>query len=285
METNNTMKTIDTKDWVLFSERRNSTSFISKDGSLMLKASPKEKRLSLQELQDEMDISNTALSLGIKTPRPVEIVRLSDGNFGAVYQYIKNKKSLTRAISEEPDKLDELMKIYADAARTLHSITDEKYMLPSFEYRLEEALSCSSQYSEDEQKCILEAAYKRSGKEYCLQGDFQPSNIILSDNSCWFIDLGLLSYGDNLFDIGFLWYVVRNSNARVYDRIFHTDKAGAEHIWQSFARHYFETDDLGAVERMIAPYGCISINLMLKTMPNTSFIGDNKGYIFETIGK
>lgn len=283
--TNNTMKTIDTKDWILFSERRNSTSFVSKDGSFMLKASPKDKSFSLQELQDEMDISNAALSLGIKTPEPVEIVRLSDGSFGAVYKYIQNKKSLTRAISEEPDRLDEIMKIYADATKTLHSTMDEKHMLSSFENRLEEALSCSSQYSKDEQKFILEAAYKRSGKECCLQGDFQPSNIILSDNSCWFIDLGFLSYGDSLFDIGFLWYVVKSSNARVYDRIFHTDKAGAEHIWQSFARHYFETDNLDAVEKKIAPYGCISINLMLKTLPNTSFIGDNKDYIFEMIGE
>ena len=175
------------------------------------------------------------------------------------------------------------MKIYAEATGALHSITDENHLLPSFENRLEEALSCSPQYSKDEQNFILEAAYKRSGKEYCLQGDFQPSNIIISGNNYWFIDLGFLSYGDFLFDIGFLWYVVRNSNARVYNRVFHTDKAGAEHIWQSFARYYFETDNLDAVEKKIAPYGCISINLMLKTLPNTSFIGDNKNYIFETI--
>ena len=82
------MKTVDIKDWDLFSERRNSTSFVSKDGRLMLKASPKEKSFSLQELQDEMDISNRAISLGIKTPMPVEIVQLTDGSFGAVYEYI-----------------------------------------------------------------------------------------------------------------------------------------------------------------------------------------------------
>ena len=64
--------------------------------------------------------SCTAFDLGVPTPKPIRLI--TDGErFGAEYELIRNKRSFSRIISEEPGRLQELSLTFAEMAKKLHS--------------------------------------------------------------------------------------------------------------------------------------------------------------------
>ena len=64
--------------------------------------------------------SCTVFELGIPTPKPIRLV--TDGErYGAEYELIRNKRSFSRIISQEPERLQELSVTFAEMARKLHS--------------------------------------------------------------------------------------------------------------------------------------------------------------------
>lgn len=279
------MRKIDLNNWTLFSSRKNSKNYVSTDGSKLLKASSDFKTFKLEELEDELFVANVAYDMGIKTPRPGIIVEMPDGTPALVTDYVQNKKSFSRYISEHPESMEDMMKLFAREAKVFHGTPANKKLVMSFEDAMVESLNASSIYNYEEKKIILDKIRRLPSADTVLHGDFQPSNILLSGNDVYWIDLSEMTYGNPLYDIGFLWYVVTKSNDRVFDRVFHTDAEGAYKMWKAFAKEYFETENLAAVEKLVKPYAYAGINLILKVMPNTGFITYNKDEILEECRK
>ena len=100
----------DLTGWKCFSERRNSASYMSPDKKWMAKFFTEATASIEDELVNEMEVTRKAISIGIKTPKVDDICELSNGKKGIIYEYIEGKRSIARAISEEPDKLDEYIK-------------------------------------------------------------------------------------------------------------------------------------------------------------------------------
>ena len=275
------MRKIDLNNWTLFSDRKNSKNYVSLDGRKLLKASSDVKTFKLEELEDELFIANVAYDMGIKTPRPGIVVEMPDGTPALVTDYVQNKKSFSRYISEHPESMEEMMKLFAREAKVFHNVSANKGLVRSFKDAMVESLDASPIYNDEEKKIILDKISRLPSGDTILHGDFQPSNILLSGDEVYWIDLSMMTYGNPLFDIAFLWFVTVKSNERVYDRVFHTNAEGAYRMWEVFAREYFETENVSAVEELIRPYAFAGINLILKVMPNTGFITYNKEEILK----
>ena len=67
------------------------------------------------------------------------------------------------------------------------------------------------------------------------------------------------------------------------DELMKIYATAAKKLWECFARAYFDSDETPAIEEKIKPYGAISINLMLNTLPNTGFILNNKDFILSAV--
>lgn len=279
------MKTIDLNDWTLFSARKNSDNYISRDGKWLLKASSKERKFDIEEMKREQATTENALAMGIVTPRVGEIVQMPDGNAGLIYEYIEGKKSYSRMLSETPEKAEEYMKKFAAEARKFHSTKADKDRLPPFEQIIEGSLNNSDIYSEQEKYTILNKIERLPKAETCLHGDMQFSNIIEAAGKSYFIDLELMSYGHPYYDLGFLWFVVDKSTEELSKRVFHADIKTFYSWWKMYAQAYFDSDDIEAIEHEIKPYGYISANIMLKPMPDSGFIWYNKEEILASCRK
>lgn len=276
---------IDLKDWELFSARRNSNNYISKDGKWLLKASSQRREFDIKELERERNISLAAHKMGIKTPTVGDIVEMPDGGCGLIYEYMANKISYARAISEEPDRLDELMHSFADEAKAFHSTIADTSLVPPFIDLLAKALANTELYTQEEKQIIIDKASGLPQADTCLHGDLQASNIIESDGKAYFIDLEMISYGNPLYDIGFMWFVAETSDEDLAQKVFHVDLAIVRREWETFAQYYFNTDDMDAVIEKVKPFGYVSANLMLLPMPTSGFIKYNKETILDSCRK
>ena len=79
--------------------------------------------------------SCTAFDLGVPTPKPIRLI--TDGErFGAEYELIRNKRSFSRIISEEPGRLQELSLTFAEMAKRLHSTKADTTKLVSTKEKL-----------------------------------------------------------------------------------------------------------------------------------------------------
>lgn len=276
----NTMK-INLNEWEQFSSRRNSNGYISKDGKWYLKASPDGRDFSMEELKQAQNTTNLCIEMGIKTPKVGDIVEMPNGKLALMYEYIKNKYSYTRFIEKNPESMEEMMKKFAREAKLFHSVEADISKVEAIDDKLERVLLHTDLFTDEEKALILKKVRSFPKKTTVLHGDFQPSNILISGDESYFIDLGMLTYGNPLFDIGFLWFVTYKSIDRVYQAVFHTGQDNVIKMWEVFAKEYFESDDLESINEMVRPYGLASLSIVLDVMPNTGMITYNKEEILD----
>ena len=80
--------------------------------------------------------ARTVYDLGIPSPKPYRMI--TDGErSGAEYELIKNKRSYTRIISQEPERLEEISLKFARMAKALHDTNADTTLLGSYKQRIE----------------------------------------------------------------------------------------------------------------------------------------------------
>ena len=73
--------------------------------------------------------------MGIPTPEPYRLV--TDGErFGAEYELVPNKRSFTRILSQEPERLQEISLEFAKQTKKLHSTKADTSRLRSYKQTL-----------------------------------------------------------------------------------------------------------------------------------------------------
>ncbi|MCQ2609882.1 MAG: hypothetical protein MJ151_03745, partial [Lachnospiraceae bacterium] len=135
------MRKISINDWQLFSKRRNSNNYYNKDKTLILKTSSEKIKIGLDEFENELKYSNEVSSLGIKTPKILEVVEFDCGGYGIISEYIKNKKSISTAISEDFQNAEYYIKKFVDVAKKLHSTKCSGSIFLSFEEKVERVIN------------------------------------------------------------------------------------------------------------------------------------------------
>ena len=77
----------------------------------------------------EFRINQVVYESGLPTPKPIRLI--TDGTrYGAEYELISPKRSFTRIISEEPDKLVPLSERFAVLAKQIHQTPADTKRLP-----------------------------------------------------------------------------------------------------------------------------------------------------------
>ena len=248
------MKTIDISDWTQFSQRAYSKSYLDESGTLMLKTVDADNTESVAYLTEEYRISDAANKLGIPTAKVFDFVKTSNNEVGIVYEYIREKVSCSRAISREPERLNEFMQIYSNVVRKFHDIEADPNLIPSFESKVFSGLDATSIFSEKEKELLKERFVKLPQGNKCIHGDLTPSNVIHSPSGDFIIDLGMLSYGNPLFDFANFNHQVEYLPDDVTMMLFHFDKATLKKCWEIYAQDYFGSKDMREIDEYLKPY-------------------------------
>ena len=229
---------IDLSDWVRSGEGRNGQSYFHKtDDTLVLKLNDiswdQEKTLA------EFNMSESVRKLGVRCPEVYRFV--TDGErYGYISQRIKEKRSFSRMIADDPSRIPELARIFAARARELHSTPCDTSIFQSALARRKEMIDHCEAFPDDV-RARLESIYKDFDPTACtcLHGDFHTGNLIAGEGGEYWIDLGSFSYGDPLLDVSTLYMIAYYTPVKALESIFHISRRQFCMFVDEFLKYYY----------------------------------------------
>ena len=263
------IKNFDLTGWTCFSERRNSKSYMSADKKWMVKFGTEFAKATLESLEHEMDVTNKALEVGVKTPKVDDVIELPSGELGLIYEYIEGKKSIARAAGEEPEKIDYYMKRFAHISKDMHSKTCDPSKFESIEDRVREQVRKRDILSDSQKEKAYKLLDSIEKKNNFIHGDFQTGNFIIAGDQEFAIDLGNIAYGNPDYDIACFYYFCHYFPTYITDRLFHCEKKYLQVMWRSFIKYYYDTTDekvLDELTKKFAKYALVCFFGQLKTV-------------------
>ena len=189
----------------------------------------------------EFRINQVVYELGLPTPQPIRLI--TDGTrFGAEYELISPKRSFTRIISQEPDKLVPLSERFAVLAKQIHQTPADTTRLPDMRELVGTWIDRLVNFPNDIKERFHRFLDSVPATPTCLHGDLHIGNIITDGNRDLWIDVGDFAYGVPEWDLGMMYYSSHFLNAERADNIFHLDNDTLKAHWDAFAPVYYGTD-------------------------------------------
>lgn len=168
---------------------------VYRDGDTVIKVFDKDysKADVLNEALNQARVEETGLSI----PSIIEVMKV-DGNWAIVSEYISGK-TLASLMEENPEKEDEYLELFVDLQMTVHS--KKAPLLNKLKDKMNRKISESSfdATTRYELHTRLESMPKHT--KVC-HGDFNPSNIIISDKGeAYIIDWAHATQGNASADV------------------------------------------------------------------------------------
>ena len=259
-------KLINVKDYELSGGGKLGESYYCKDNpQILLKLYP----LGLEKMGlEEFDRAHKVYRIGIPCPEPGELIKTTDGRIGVKYERIIGKKSYARAVSEQPELLEQYAHDFADVCKLLHSTKPDPGLFPQAKERYIKSM-LDNPYLTDKEKNGLESfILKLPDAETAVHGDLHFGNVIFTpDGKNYFIDLSDFCIGNPLFDIGIVFLQTNWIPDEMVLELYHMNKNLSMAFWEQFAKFYFGPDvPIKEVEEMIKPYTFLRILMVEPAM-------------------
>lgn len=259
-----TYKQINLNDYVQTGEGGTSLTYTHKTRPTMAKLFNLVNEAELAE--KEFQTARAVFEMGIPTPEPLQLV--TDGERrGVEYELIKNKRSFTRIISQEPERLEEISLSFARMARELHDIKADTSRFTSIKERLRRFyLEKGDRVTEEYKERALAFIDKAPDADTCLHGDLHIGNVITDGQRDLWIDLGQFGYGEPEWDLGWMWTLCNQMDGKRSDFILHVTPETLKAHWNIFITAYVGTDDqavIGQYTKRLMAYYAVRLPYML----------------------
>ena len=218
----------------------------------------------------EFHINQVVYESGLPTPKPIRLI--TDGTrFGAEYELISPKRSFTRIISQEPDKLVPLSELFAKLARQIHQTPADTKRLPDMKDLVGSWIDRFKELPDTYKQRFHQFLETVPSTPTCLHGDLHIGNIITDGQRNLWIDVGDFAYGVPEWDLGMMYYSANFMPPERCDNIFHLDVPTLKAHWQAFAPVYYGTDSKEALEaevRKLYPFIATKIAFLISKLRN-----------------
>lgn len=241
---------IDLSKWTLFSARRNSKNYHNADKTQHLKIVSHAAHCSAEE---EFERATLVYNSGIVTPKPLELVSC-DGNIGIIYEFIQGKKSILRAVTENPDSMEENMVRWAKTFRKFHDTPCDTKKFPDFKAQVLKLFDQPNGFNNKQKEYLIKFLENEDTRETFILGDSNPSNFIFVGDRDYIIDLSECSYGNPMFDLGLYYSNLFSENKLINyaaKKVLKTDLNELKRGWPFFLKAYYGTDDEEYLDEMI----------------------------------
>jgi uncharacterized protein (TIGR02172 family) len=257
-----TYKLIDLNDYVQTGEGGTSLTYTHKTRNALAKLFNPGSEAEMAE--KEFLTSRAVFEMGIPTPEPYQLV--TDGQRrGVEYELIRNKRSFTRIISQEPERLEEISKVFACMARELHAKKADTSRFPSIKEMLRKFYLEKDLVSEEYKQRALDFLDKAPDADTCLHGDLHIGNVITDGQRNLWIDLGQFSYGVPEWDLGWMWTICNRMDGNRTDFLLHVTPETLTAHWNIFLATYLGTDDkatLGQYTKRLMSFYAVKLPYM-----------------------
>ena len=263
----NTYKQIDLNDYVQTGEGGTSLTYTHKTRAALAKLF--NQGSEAEQAEEEFMTARAVFDMGIPTPEPLQLI--SDGKRrGVEYELISNKRSLTRIISQEPERLEEISLTFARMVRELHTQKANTSRFTSVKERLRRFYQeKGDRVTEEYKERALNFIDKSPDADTCLHGDLHIGNVITDGQRNMWIDLGQFSYGEPEWDLGWMWTICNQIDGQRSDFLLHVTPETLKTHWDIFLPAYLGTNDkakIGEYTRRLIPYYAVRLPYMLDTL-------------------
>lgn len=246
---------IDLNDYVRTGEGANGASYDHKtDKNIMLKMYFR----NFDAAKLELELARKVYAAGISTPEPGDLV--TDGKtMGIRFRRIDGKKSYSRACGDNPDRIEEYAREFAQLCKKLHSVHVDTSQFENVKVRLCNMLAANPFFTDEQKRKIHDFIAAAPDADTAIHGDLQFSNgIFVEENgirTSYFIDLGDFCYGYPMFDIGMVYLCCFLNDEAWTQEVFHMTNDMAKRFWYAFAPEYFGSDaNLEEIEKTARIY-------------------------------
>ena len=236
---------------------------------------------SLPIIQNEQKLAKRAFVNGVPTAISYDIVKVGD-MYGSVFELL-NADTFNDLLIREPERFDEILRIYADFLKTVHSAEMDDDTLPMARDIFIGYFDVISDYLPEEQcirlkELILALPYDH----HVVHGDFQMKNVMLVGDEPMLIDMDTLCTGQPLFDLQALYvtYILfSEDDPENLEKFLGIRNDWGEPIWKSIMENYFGRDmsELAEVnDKIILTAAVRFLYLIASTELKESELGDNR---------
>ena len=251
---NEEIQRINLDDYIQTGEGGTALTYTHKDGLSLAKLY--NPGFEADRAKAEFLTARAVFELGIPSPEPFRLI--TDGQrSGAEYELIKNKRSYTRIISQEPERLEEISLKFARMAKELHAKQADTTRLQSYKQRIANFYHEKDMVPEDYKQRVLQFLDTVPDTPRCLHGDLHIGNIITDGQRDLWIDLGEFAYGAPEWDLALLWTMCHNMPGDRVEHIFHITHDTMQAHWDIFFPAYLGTNDPQAIHeatQRLLPY-------------------------------
>jgi uncharacterized protein (TIGR02172 family) len=251
---NEEIQRINLDDYIQTGEGGTALTYTHKDGLSLAKLY--NPGFEADRAKAEFLTARAVFELGIPSPEPFRLI--TDGQrSGAEYELIKNKRSYTRIISQEPERLEEISLKFARMAKELHAKQADTTRLQSYKQRIANFYHEKNMVLEDYKQRVLQFLDTVPDTPRCLHGDLHIGNIITDGQRDLWIDLGEFAYGAPEWDLALLWTMCHNMPGDRVEHIFHITHETMMAHWDIFFPAYLGTNDPQAIHeatQRLLPY-------------------------------
>lgn len=251
---NDAIERINLDDYVQTGEGGTAVAYTHKNGKSLAKLY--NPGFEADRAKEEFLTARTVFELGIPTPEPYRLVTDGERN-GGEYELIKGKRSFTRIISQEPERLGEISLKFARMARELHEVKADTMRLQSYKQRIERFYQEKDMVPEDYKLRALKFLEQVPDTQNCVHGDLHIGNIITDGERDLWIDVGEFAYGAPEWDLSLIWTMCHNMSAERADYLFHLTPEMMKAHWDIFFPAYLGTTDpqrIGEATKQLLPF-------------------------------
>lgn len=200
----------------------------------------------LPDIHRERELAKKAFVLGIPTAIPYDVVKVGEG-FGSVFELL-NARSLTKILASDPSRLDEVVKIYVDLLKKIHSTEIKAGDMPDMkQVALGWVRDVRDRLAPEKWEKLNSLVEAVPDDLHMIHGDYHTKNVMVQNGESLLIDMDTLCCGNPVFEFAsvfnaYIGFYAGRPPITGPSFIGLPYETGVE-IWKKTLRLYFDTED------------------------------------------
>jgi len=188
--------------------------------------------------EKEKAFAMAAFVAGIPTAISYDVVSCGTRT-GVVYEML-DARLFSAVIRDSLQAIDDHGRLLAEVAKALHASEADPGVFPDFKAAMSAYIANLNQYLPAEDVALLQSrlAAMPDG-DRCVHFDLHTSNIMLRGNEPVIIDMGDLSRGSPVFDVGLLYMIFGLPELGICEIATRIPNDQGEMLWKAFEKHYY----------------------------------------------
>lgn len=200
---------------------------------------------ALPDIHRERELARRAFVLGIPTAIPYDVVRVGE-TYGSVFELL-NAQSFAKIIAKEPERLDEIVALYVDLMKKIHSTLVKPEDMPDMrEVAIDWAKFMLDYLPADKGQKLVSMVEAVPVDYHMMHGDYHLKNVMMQNGEALLIDMDTLCHGHPVFELASVFnaYIgyceIDHSVSQSFMGIPHET---AVKVWEKTLALYLGTDD------------------------------------------